>query len=59
MSMIPEPIDLNTSAADAGRKATKKMRNATPPQVRTFLTIPGFLLFGRAARAVRASLGRP
>src|SRR5262249_22038592 len=41
-SMMPEPMDLNTSAAEAGRKARKKMRNAMPPQVRIFLPIPGY-----------------
>src|SRR6185369_12060132 len=39
MSMMPPPMDLNTSAADCGRYATKKMRKAMLPQVRTVLTI--------------------
>src|SRR5690606_12209790 len=42
ISMMPAPMDLNTSAAEAGRKAMKKIRNATPPQVKTFLTILGY-----------------
>src|SRR5436190_17637447 len=39
MSTMPPPMDLNTWAADCGLYATKKIKNAMPPQVRTFLTI--------------------
>jgi hypothetical protein len=42
--MMPAPTDLNTSAADAGRKAMKKMRKSTHPHVQIFLTIPAILL---------------
>jgi hypothetical protein len=45
--MMPAPIDLKTSAAEAGRKAMKKIRNATPPQVKIFLAIPVSSLVGR------------
>ena len=30
---MPPPMDLNTAAADDGRYAMKKTRNAIPPQV--------------------------
>src|ERR1700712_3234754 len=44
--MVP-PREENTSAAELGLKAMKKIKNAIPSQVRTFLIMAGLLLWVR------------
>src|SRR5689334_7285400 len=51
MSAIVLPSEENTVAADFGLKAMKKTKNAIPSQVRTFLTMGGFLLHAGTVNA--------
>jgi hypothetical protein len=44
ISPIVLPRDEKTAAAELGLKAMKKIKNAMPSQVRTFLILAGLLL---------------
>src|ERR1700754_913582 len=56
MSAIVPPSDSKTEAAELGLKAIKKIKNAIPSQVRTFLIMAGLLLWVRVTVSAAAVL---
>src|SRR3954466_8145126 len=56
MSAIVPPSDSKTDAAEFGLKAMKKIKNAIPSQVRTFLIMAGLLLWVRVTVSAAAIL---
>ncbi|MBU2663015.1 hypothetical protein KOI35_05790 [Actinoplanes bogorensis] len=56
MSAIVPPSEENTDAAEFGLKAMKKIKNAIPSQVRTFLIMAGLLLWVRVTVSAAAVL---